>query len=219
MDTKTCLRWFTPVAALACLVVACVSGGGPEATKQHLWWAGLGRCCRTRPSPGDCTLCHVGTDWQTLTADFQFDHEKETGVPLIGAHASATCLRCHNDRGPVAVFAQEGCSGCHEDIHLRQLGTDCEQCHQQQSWEPVGMIERHQHTRFPLTGVHLSTSCYRCHPGAEVGKFVPTDVECLTCHTRDLNRATNPNHIGLGWVDRCDRCHMPRTWNEAEIHN
>jgi hypothetical protein len=31
-------------------------------------------------------------------------------------------------------------------------------------------------------------------------------------------RAVNPNHIGLGWVDRCDRCHLPRTWNHAEIN-
>ena len=35
----------------------------------------------------------------------------------------------------------------------------------------------------------------------------------------DLARAVNPNHAGLGWVDRCDRCHLPRTWNQAEINN
>jgi len=27
------------------------------------------------------------------------------------------------------------------------------------------------------------------------------------------------NHVGLGWVDRCDRCHMPTFWQQAEISN
>ena len=71
---------------------------------------------------------------------------------------------------------------------------------------------------FPLIGVHAATACYRCHPGAEVGRFVPTSVERVSCHASDLTRATNPNHAGLGWVDRCDRCHLPRAWEHAEIH-
>jgi len=192
---------------------------GPHAVQQHLWWAGAGPVLPHESFPADCSLCHLGDDWQTLTSDFRFDHEQETGVPLPGAHVRAACLRCHNDRGPVEVFSARGCAGCHEDIHQGQLGQTCESCHQQETWQPVGQIELHQHTRFPLVGVHASTACRRCHPGAEVGKFVPTDTECLTCHTRDLARANNPNHVGLGWVDRCDRCHMPRTWQQFEIDN
>ena len=61
--------------------------------------------------PADCKLCHMGQGWNTLTDDFAFDHEKETGVPLVGAHDQARCLLCHNDRGPVELFASKGCAG------------------------------------------------------------------------------------------------------------
>jgi len=199
-------------SALACIAT------GPEGVKQHLWWSGLGPVLPHETFPSDCALCHEGTDWQDVRADFRFDHEAETGVALEGAHAHATCILCHNDRGPVAGFAAQGCAGCHEDLHLGQLGQDCTRCHQQETWLPVGQLELHLRTRFPLVGVHASTSCHRCHPGAEVGRFVPTDTECVTCHRSDLARAVNPNHAGLGWTDRCDRCHLPRTWNQAEIN-
>ena len=190
-----------------------------EAVKQHLWWSRLGPVLPHETFPSDCALCHEGTDWQGVRDDFRFDHERETGVPLEGAHARAACLLCHNDRGPVAVFAAQGCGGCHEDLHRGQLGPDCTRCHREQTWQPFGQVELHNRTRFPLIGVHAATACYRCHLGAEVGVFVPTDTECVTCHQSDLARAINPNHAGLDWVDRCDRCHLPRTWNHAEIDN
>jgi hypothetical protein len=204
-------------AALSC-VAACLTQS-PTAVKQHLWWSGLGPVLPHETFPADCSLCHEGQDWQGVRADFEFDHATETGYALAGAHARATCILCHNDRGPVAVFAAQGCAGCHEDVHRGQLGPDCASCHREETWQPFGQIERHARTRFPLVGVHAATACHRCHQGAEVGVFTPTDTECLTCHRTDLARAVNPNHAGLGWVDRCDRCHLPRTWNQAEINN
>jgi len=203
-------------AALASLAVACALHERDMA-EQRLWWAGFGPVMPHDTFPGDCSLCHVGNDWQHVKSDFQFDHEKETGVPLPGAHEYASCIRCHNDRAPVAVFQARGCAGCHEDVHRGQLGTECTKCHTQNDWRPYGQYELHRQTRFPLIGVHAATACHRCHPGAETGTFVPTDTECVTCHQGDLARAVNPNHAGLGWVDRCDRCHLPRTWNQAEI--
>lgn len=215
MATPRMRRWLSLAVPLVLFIAACVTQNA-ESAKQHLWWSGLGPVLPHDTFPGDCALCHIGNDWQTLTPDFTFDHEAQTGYPLNGAHAQAACLLCHNDRGPVAVFARQGCGGCHEDLHKGTLGSQCETCHQEQTWNPVGQIEMHQHTRFPLVGVHASTACHRCHPGAEVGVFVPTDTECLTCHTRDLARTNNPDHFAAGWTDRCDRCHMPRTWHHAE---
>ncbi len=202
------------VAALSSLALACAMQG-PGSVSRHRWWAGLGPVIPHDNFPADCRLCHVGGDWHTLTADFEFDHEAETGVPLLGAHAEARCLRCHNDRGPVEVFAAKGCAGCHEDIHQGDLGQNCTQCHREQTWQPFGMVELHQRTRFPLVGVHAVTACHRCHPGAEVGNFIPTDTECVTCHVSDLNRTTN--HFAFGWVERCDRCHKPTSWKDAEL--
>lgn len=200
------------------LAVACVVQGRDSAA-QKLWWSGFGPVMPHDTFPGDCGLCHVGEDWQHVSAEFEYDHEGETGFALVGAHARATCLRCHNDRGPVQVFQARGCAGCHEDVHTGQLGADCLTCHTQQSWRPEGLYGKHDQTRFPLIGVHASTACQRCHPGAEVGRFTPTDTECVTCHASDLQRATNPPHIALGYVDHCDRCHLPRTWEQAEINN
>lgn len=206
------------VGILSYLVVACVASG-PQAASvpQNGWWQGDGPVIPHESFPADCRLCHVGEKWQALSAEFEYDHEAETGVALEGSHARARCLRCHNDRGPVAEFSIQGCAGCHGDIHFGQLGPDCTSCHHQLTWEPVGQIERHDQTRFPLRGVHASVACRRCHLGAEVGRFVPTDTECLTCHRADLLRAINPNHVGLGWVDDCGRCHRPTDWNQAII--
>ncbi len=218
MRTRTKLHTFSLVALITASALACVVSG-PDATKQHLWWSGLGPVLPHDTFPAQCELCHVGADWQALRSDFHFDHEAETGVALSGAHAAASCLRCHNDRGPAGVFARQGCAGCHEDLHGGDLGNDCAQCHQERTWQPAGQVELHAHTRFPLVGVHATTSCYRCHEGAAAGQFIPTAVECVACHASDLARTQNPNHVGLGWIDRCDRCHLPRTWHDAELDN
>lgn len=210
-------HWMAIVAAACLTVAACVSQGRDSASLR-LWWAGFGPVLPHDTFPGDCSLCHDGGDWSKLRTDFTFDHEVEAGLLLIGAHANASCIRCHNDRGPAGVFAAQGCAGCHEDVHHGSLGVGCAECHTESNWYPRGQYAMHRQTRFPLIGVHATTACHRCHPGAPVGQFTPTDTECVTCHASDLNRALNPNHAGLGWTDRCDRCHLPRTWNQAEIN-
>ena len=141
-----------PALALASiLALACVSSG-PGAAQRHRWWAGLGPVLPHDSFPADCQLCHLGENWNALRSNFSFDHERETGVPLVGAHQRAQCLRCHNDRGPVATFVAQGCVGCHEDVHFGELGASCTSCHKQITWQPVGQIERHNRTRFPLVG-------------------------------------------------------------------
>ena len=197
--------------------LACVSGVVSRKPGKHEWWDALGPVIPHETFPADCQLCHVGDKWQELAEDFTFDHAAETGVELHGAHDKASCLRCHNDRGPVEVFTEQGCAGCHEDIHQGQISPDCTACHNENTWRPTGQILWHNQTRFPLIGAHANTSCRRCHPGAEVGRFTPTDTECLTCHQDDLANALNPNHAGLGFVDRCDRCHIPTVWQQADF--
>jgi hypothetical protein len=201
-------------AALACLATACVLEQ-PGVASRHRWWSGLGPVLPHDSFPSDCKLCHEGESWNSLSEDFDYDHEAETGVALEGAHQEARCLRCHNDRGPVSVFMKQGCAGCHSDVHLGRLGAGCSECHQQSTWQAVGQRERHNRTRFPLVGVHASTACFRCHIGFEAGLFTPTDPSCISCHVSDLQRTTN--HIGLGWTSNCQSCHLPTSWNVAEI--
>ncbi len=160
MDSKAGLLL---LISITCLFVACMSSG-PRRVRRYGWWKGLGPVLPHESFPTDCSLCHLGQDWQSLKSDFSFDHERETGVKLEGAHAQAACLRCHNDRGPVDLFAARGCAGCHEQVHQGALGPDCESCHQQESWRAVGQFERHDSTSFALIAVHAITACRRCHP-------------------------------------------------------
>ncbi len=208
---------FAMAAASLFLAVACLTTPDAEINAVHDWWAARGPVVPHDSFPTDCELCHVGDKWNELTDDFTFNHEKETGVPLNGAHGAAQCLRCHNDRGPVDVFTARGCAGCHEDVHAGRLSNECASCHQENTWRPFGQVERHANTRFPLTGIHAATACRRCHISAEVGKFLPVDTECVTCHRQDLQRAQNPNHILLGWRRQCDKCHLATSWNQAEV--
>ena len=214
MDRKA-KTWMAITLALGAL--ACALASRDVAVQE--WWAGRGPVVPHDGFPADCSLCHVGEGWNEIRADFEFDHLAMTGTELVGAHARAECLRCHNDRGPVAAFAARGCAGCHEDIHRGQLGRECTVCHSQDDWRPDRQVELHGRTRFPLVGAHAATACWRCHPGAQVGNFSRADVECASCHQEDLRRATSPDHIAQGWVDDCNRCHIPTTWTGAAFNH
>jgi hypothetical protein len=183
------------------------------------WWAGRGPVVPHASFPTDCVLCHTGDTWNSIRADFSYDHATETGVALEGAHASAECLRCHNDRGPVAAFAARGCAGCHEDIHQGMSGAQCVDCHTQTDWRPGPAIANHARTRFPLVGAHAAAACWRCHPAAQIGRFDHVDTECVSCHTGDLANATSPDHLAQGWTSSCDRCHIPTTWSGAGFNH
>ena len=196
-------------------LLACIARTDLNDTPPQGWWAARGPVVPHDDFPADCRLCHVGEDWHTIAEDFTFDHAAQTGVALSGAHTQAECLRCHNDRGPVAVFAARGCAGCHEDVHLGQLGTDCGACHEERDWRAREEIVRHEQTRFPLVGAHAAVACRRCHPGGEVGAFTPVEAECIGCHLADLARAVSPDHAAMGFSSSCDECHIPTTWGGA----
>jgi hypothetical protein len=206
------------LAGLAFLVIACAVGRRSSVAPSG-WKAARGPVVPHDTFPADCSLCHAGGSWHVIREDFTFDHARETGVPLEGAHAAAECLRCHNDRGPVELFARRGCAGCHEDVHLGKLGADCTDCHDQDLWRPRRQIDLHARTRFPLVGAHAATGCFRCHPGAEVGNFDRTPIECVSCHADDLARAVSPNHQTSGFVDDCQRCHIPTSWTGSGFNH
>ena len=201
------------VALLAlCVCVAACSLWRPHRAPPQGWWSERGPVVPHDSFPADCSLCHVGDDWNEIRSDFRYDHQAQTGVALVGAHAKAECLRCHNDRGPTAAFAVRGCRGCHQDVHLGELGSDCAVCHDELNWQPKGFVLEHARTRFPLVGAHAATACWRCHEGARVGHFTRESSRCEDCHARDLALVSDPDHAALGWVLDCGRCHLPTTW-------
>jgi hypothetical protein len=186
---------------------------------RHAWSQRWGPLVSHKTFPGDCGLCHVTQRWDVLRADFSFDHETQAGYPLKGAHAGAACLRCHNDRGPVAAYVARGCGGCHPDPHASTLGLDCERCHEQTGWAPTGLIAEHARTRLPLLGPHAVAPCESCHPGAAAGQFRGAPVECELCHQADLARAGSPNHAANGWTSDCERCHVPVSWQSVHVRH
>lgn len=190
----------------------------PAGTPVQGWWEARGPVIPHDSFPTDCSLCHKGGGWNLLVDDFAFDHLAETGIALVGAHQSAECLRCHNDRGPVGQFADQGCAGCHEDVHQGDLGPSCIDCHDEFSWRPNEIISKHAATRFPLVGSHAAVGCWQCHPGSDVGNFSGASVECATCHSDMLSAtvapgSTAPDHMAQGWTSNCDQCHIPTTWS------
>ena len=209
-------RLHLPLLALSLFLcaLACAVGSLGRGVERQQWDDQRGPVVPHDTFPADCALCHEGSSWQRVREDFSFDHLAETGVALQGAHDEAECLRCHNDRGPVERFASRGCVGCHDDVHQGKLGKGCGDCHDadRATWEVREPIALHQKTRFPLVGAHVTTACFECHPGAQVGNFQRTDTRCTSCHQDDLLLATSPDHQAQGWVDDCQDCHIPTTW-------
>jgi len=197
------------LGVLTMFALACVQLQRPEV---HEWWFERGPVIPHDTFPADCSLCHTGDGWTTLREDFSFDHEVETGVALLGAHAEAECLRCHNDRGPAGVYAAQGCVGCHEDVHRTQLGQACARCHVETSWRPKEEIAIHTRVGFPLEGAHLTPQCWECHDGADQGVFTGAPRDCDVCHAETVTLTMDPDHVAQGWTASCERCHIPTTW-------
>jgi len=73
-----------------------------------------------------CDSCHTPNGWSLWV----FDHLKQTGFGLTGAHAKIKCADCH--RKPAAeVKLSQDCVSCHQkdDIHAGQFGRQCQRCH------------------------------------------------------------------------------------------
>ncbi|HSB89808.1 MAG TPA: cytochrome c3 family protein [Anaerolineales bacterium] len=146
----------------------------------------------------DCASCHTTAGWAKAT----FDHSK-TAFPLTGAHASATCTQCHVNG--VYKGTTTSCGACHasDDKHNGQFGTNCGACHATSSW--TGATFDHSKTSFPLTGVHTSTACTKCHVN---GKYDGTPTNCGACH------ASDDKHNGQ-FGSNCGACHSTSTWAGA----
>lgn len=201
----------------AATAVAADAKADPSVPEQLRWEADWGPLVPHKKFSLDCSLCHVPKRWDVLRSDFRYDHKKETGFALDGAHAKASCLRCHNDRGPVATFKARGCAGCHVDPHKSAMGMDCVRCHGQQTWALQGAqgerIADHARTRFPLVGMHATLRCDQCHTRASAGDFRGAQRDCFQCHRQDY--AAAPKHASASFPHDCRSCHKSATFAGA----
>jgi hypothetical protein len=162
-----------------------------------------------------CETCHTATDWKVIPGKIGFNHAR-TGFPLRGRHAAVACRDCHAD----LHFADtpQKCQDCHADLHRRKNGAECELCHNTNGWQvSIHNINEHQ-DRFPLVGAHAAVDCYSCHKVGTVGQFnrFGLSTECISCHSKEFNTATAPNHRALGYSTECRECHLSMdSWTGA----
>jgi hypothetical protein len=160
-----------------------------------------------------CQNCHTFSGWKPIRNVPEFDHNK-TRYPLRGMHQNVACTQCHTK----PVFSNVGtkCADCHADIHRRQMGAACDQCHNVKGWRVALQSTQNNHqNRFPLTGAHAMLQCEDCHKGAATGQFQGLSTACYSCHSRDYQQTTGPNHAQVGFSTTCQQCHSADTWSGA----
>jgi hypothetical protein len=164
-----------------------------------------------------CENCHLAQSWRPIRKVLEFDHNK-TKYPLRGMHEKVQCTLCHSR--PVFTDVGKACQDCHADIHQRKMGPDCAQCHTVMGWEiTTQQVKRHEN-RFPLLGAHAAVACEECHKNGVNVQFQGLPTDCISCHAKDYQQATNPNHIQMGFSTTCQACHSMDSWLGAKFdHN
>lgn len=153
---------------------------------------------------GGCGQCHSTISWTAA----KFNHAKETGFALLGAHAQTDCINCHTS-GRMQDPIPKDCNGCHrvQDAHAGRMGGDCGKCHDSTAWKPA-MFNHARDAGFALTGPHAKLQCDTCHTANVATQKLGRD--CSSCH-----RAQDV-HLGkLG--NRCEHCHVESGWRN-DIH-
>ena len=216
---------------LACHVslareIAADQGYHAGATKH-----GTALACRT------CHSEHNGRPYQMVKwpgGRQAFDHH-QTGWALAGAHAKQRCDDCHkasfvveasvrSDTSLTVAHTYLGlgttCAACHLDEHRGRVSEQCQDCHDVDAWKLAAGFD-HGRTRFPLTGLHATVTCDKCHaarvelahgPGGTTDssftdfRAAKPDWEsgCVGCHT-------SPHRAGE-MVGRCEQCHVTTGW-------
>ena len=163
--------------------------------------------------PTTCQQCHTTTSWTGAT----FNHNTATSFALTGAHANVLCSQCHIN-GRFAGTPKD-CASCHTADYQRTTNpnhasagfpTDCSVCHTTSTW--AGAVFDHSKTMFPLTGAHVTQTCTSCHSS---GQYAGLNTLCNSCHLKNFNSATNPNHIAAGFPQTCEICHTTSAWAPA----
>lgn len=167
--------------------------------------------------PTSCEQCHAITTW--LGA--KFDHLKITGFALTGTHATLQCTDCHV--GGKYKGTQATCSGCHMNDYRAASNPNhvsvgfplaCQDCHNTTAWQPASV--NHAALGFPLTGMHASLQCSQCHIN---NNYSITSTACVSCHLKDYQGTTNPNHVAGGMPQQCEVCHSTSGWIPAQFNH
>jgi hypothetical protein len=168
-----------------------------------------------------CARCHTA---RTFTDRAQMAQVHQTGrFPLRGGHATVACESCHTPaRNGQLQFVNRPatCIGCHAatmravkspDHIAASFSQNCTTCHTTVSWDNASFD--HTKTRFQLTLGHAGRTCASCHADKV---YHGKPMECASCHTKDMQRATTPPHTN-GFPTLCANCHTTAEWKGAKF--
>jgi hypothetical protein len=140
-------------------------------------------------------------------------------VLALGVFAAASLgLACDGITIDPSVAPAENkggnCATCHlpeyegARDHADKKPTTCAICHLETSWHPSEV----HHDFWKLTGAHGKAECAFCHKGAPP-TFKGTKKDCVSCHTKDFDTSTFPNHETFG--TKCADCHSTTAWKPS----
>lgn len=83
----------------------------------------------------ECARCHNPNGWSY----WRFDHARETGFALHGAHEGVDCRGCHRTPLTARTRLASTCVDCHsaQDAHRGEFGRRCNDCHGEDAWKPA----------------------------------------------------------------------------------
>jgi len=146
-----------------------------------------------------CQTCHDEEDWKQLDLD-PFDHD-QARFDLRGKHQKVACAKCHGEPPRYRPLAFQACGDCHKDPHQARLGSECQSCHSEDSWQKLNM-KRAAHPGLSLAAGHATVACKTCHDRGNLA--APSKGKrCASCHT--------PVHVAK-FGDDCADCHASIRW-------
>ncbi len=194
----------------------------PNGPGTAVRFVGFGQGCATchsdvhKGSMGStCETCHSVDSFKSISRGFH----KAGNFPLEGLHLNVPCASCHVN-GQVKGTPTR-CFDCHwqrrqDDRYQLRLGRACETCHRPVSWTAT----RWSHsaaTGVPLNATHRILGCDSCHRQLEFRKGLA--VDCASCHQKDFQQTSQPNHAAAGFPTACEACHRPADpdWHRARF--
>lgn len=169
--------------------------------------------CHTDPHKqafgATCTTCHTTERWATRSVD-----HGRTGFPLVGAHTTVDCVKCHRSGEMTEPIRFDTCAACHANVHRASIKDDCRTCHTEASFKGA-TFDHAARTTFAIDGKHIDLACVKCHTAvsapevplaAKVLDYSGASRECVTCHG-----PKDPHKGDFGRA--CDSCHKTATFD------
>jgi len=183
----------------------------------------------------DCGTCHSehnGLDFEPIywpEGMENFNHEN-LDFYLNERHALLPCEACHQEKYivdpsiflrpktansksiPTFLGLSSACIVCHQNVHIKTMFNNCNECHDSQKWKNARLTYDHSGNQFPLIGAHLKASCEKCHP------LIEMDNSKILQLTGIQHKDCSSCHLGVhrGEVSKnCESCHGVDNWTTS----